>query len=84
MDDLLKACLVVGSALHALWSGQPDGALLARLDQAGAAVRDLPDQQFTDALRAVLREIDRCRRASEHSSPRLATAVQIAVEAIRR
>jgi hypothetical protein len=84
VDELLRACLAVGSALHALRAGMPAPALTAKLDQAGAAVRDVPASPFAAALRRVLEEIDRCRRADEHSSPRLDSAVRLVVETLTR
>jgi hypothetical protein len=84
VDDLLRACLTVGSALHALRCGTPPVALIAKLDQASATIRDLPSGPFTSALRSVLDEIDHCRRCSQPTSTRLDTAIRSLTETIAK
>ena len=84
MDELLRASLAVGSALQALRAGRTPVAVVAILDQAAAAVRDLRAGPFSEALHGVLLEIDRCRRASEHNSARLDAAIRDAVHTLTR
>ena len=82
MEAVLRACLAVGAALHALRRGAPGPSVVARYDQATAAVRDLPAGAFADALRRVLDEIDRCRRNDHRASAGLDSAVAAAVSTL--
>jgi hypothetical protein len=82
VDDVLRASLAVGSALHALRTGSAIPAIIAVLDQAAAAVRDLPVGPFPDALGGVLHEIERCARSGKRNSARLEIAVHHAVIAL--
>lgn len=82
MEAVLRACLAVGAALQALSRGAPSLVVVAALDQAGAAVRDLRLPEFADALRGVLDEIDRCLRHGGRVTARLDSAVQAAVSAL--
>jgi len=80
----LQASLAVGSALNALSGGAPAPTLVARMDQANAAVRDLADRRVADVLRGVLHEIDRCRRIRTITSKRLDVAVKAAVSVLEK
>ncbi|MGH3995567.1 MAG: hypothetical protein ACRDSN_24255 [Pseudonocardiaceae bacterium] len=82
MEAVLRACLAVGAALQALHLGAPGPVVVASLDQAGAAVRDLQSPGFAGELRGVLDEIDRCRRDGDCASARLDKAVETAVHAL--
>lgn len=82
MDEVLRASLTVGSALHAVRTGRGDGAIVAVLDQAGAAVRDLGAGPYGRALYAVLDEVERCHRAGRGTSPGLEAAIEAALTAL--
>jgi len=79
---MLRASLAVGSALYAVRAGAPAPTVISALDQADAAVRDLPTGVLTEALGGVLDEIEQCRRAGDKTSPGLELAVQAAVVAL--
>jgi hypothetical protein len=78
IDELRRAALAVDQAVIALRQGAVAAALLAALDQAHAAVHQLPRGLTEQVLSALLHEIEEhCRRGCR-DSPGLRTHIRIA------
>src|SRR6476469_550575 len=78
IDELHRAALAVDQALIALRQGAVAAALLAALDQAHAAVHQLPRGLTEQVLSALLYEIEEHRRRGCRDSPGLQTHIRIA------
>jgi hypothetical protein len=82
MDELCRAVLAVDQAVVALRRETGAAAFLAALDQAHAAVHQLPRGLTEQALSAMLYEIDECRRRGFRDSPCLQTRIRTAKIAV--
>jgi hypothetical protein len=82
MDELRRAALAVDQAVIALRQEAAATALLAALDQAHAAVHQLPRVLTEQVLSALLQEIEEHRRRGCRDSPALQTHIRIARIAI--
>jgi hypothetical protein len=82
MEELRRAALAVDQAVIALRQEAAAAALLAALDQAHAAVHQLPRGLTEQALSALLQEIEEHRRRGCRDSPALQTHIRIARIAI--
>jgi hypothetical protein len=82
MDELRRAALAVDQAVIALRQEAAAAALLAALDQAHAAVHQLPRGLTEQALSALLQETEDHRRRGCRDSPALQTHIHIARIAI--
>jgi hypothetical protein len=79
MDELCRAAHAVDQAVVALRQGTVAAAFLAALDQAHAAVHQLPPRGLTEqVLSALLQEIEEHRRRGCRDSPGLQTRIRIA------
>jgi hypothetical protein len=81
-DELCRAAHAVDQAVVALRHGAVAAAFLAALDQAHAAVHQLPRGLTEQVLSALLHEIEECRRRGCRDSPRLQMHIRIAATAI--
>ena len=82
IDELCRAVLAIDHAVRALRQGAAAAASLAALDQAHAAVHQLPQGLTEQALSALLYEIEECRQRACRDSPRLQMHIRIAKSAI--
>ena len=78
IDDLCRATLAIDQAIVALRQGAVATAFLAALDQAHAAIHQLPRGLTEQVLSALLYEIEECRRRGCRDSPGLQTHIRIA------
>ena len=81
-DELCRAAHAVDQAVVALRHGAMAAAFLAALDQAHAAVHQLPRGLTEQVLSALLHEIEECRRRGCRDSPRLQMHIRVAKCAI--
>jgi hypothetical protein len=82
IDELCRAVLAIDHAVRALRRGAVAAASLAALDQAHAAVHQLPRGLTEQVLSVLLYEIEECRRRGCRDSPRLQMHIRIAATAI--
>ena len=78
IDELCRAVLALDHAVRALRQGAVAAASLAALDQAHAAVHQLPRGLTEQVLSALLQEIEEHRRRGCRDSPGLQTRIRIA------
>jgi len=78
IDQLCRAVLAIDHAVLALRQGAVAAASLAALDQAHAAVHQLPRGLTEQVLNALLHEIEECRRRGCRDSPSLQMHIRIA------
>jgi hypothetical protein len=62
IDQLFRAAIAIDQAVLALRRGVGAAAFVAALDQAHAAVRQLPPGLTEQIVSALLQEIEECRR----------------------
>lgn len=82
IDELCRAAPAVDRAVTALRQGAVAAAFLAALDQAHAAVHQLPRGLTEQALSALLYEIEEHRRRGCRDSPCLQTHIRMAAIAV--
>jgi hypothetical protein len=82
IDELRRGALAVDQAVIALRQGAVAAALLAALDQAHAAVHQLPRGLTEQVLSALLHEIEEHRRRGCRDSHCLQTHIRIAAIAV--
>ena len=81
-DQLWRAALAVDQAVIALRRGAAATAFVAALDQAHAAVQQLPPGLTEQVLSALLYEIEECRRRRCRNSPSLQMHIRFAAVAV--
>jgi len=82
MDELCRAVLAVDRALIALRQGAVAAAFRDALDQAQAAVHQLPRGLTEQVLSALLYQIEEHRHRGCHDSPCLQTHTRLAAIAV--
>jgi len=84
IDQLCRAVLAIDHAVRALRQGAVAAPSLAALDQAHAAVHQLPRGLTEQVLSALLHEIEECRRRGCRDSPRLQMHMRMAATSVAR
>ena len=84
IDELCRAVLAIDHAVLALRRGAVAAAFLAALDQAHAAIHQLPRGLTEQVLNALLHEIEECRRRGCRDSPSLQMHIRIAATSVAR
>jgi hypothetical protein len=82
IDELCRAVLAIDHAVLALRRGAVAAAFLAALDQAHAAIHQLPRGLTEQVLSALLYEIEECRRRGCRDSPCLQMHLRFAAIAV--